>query len=536
MNRGRTSRSSPTPTGRPKSRSRSTVRRVKSPSNLKTHDDQGNMIDDEGIDTFISSLDALAKDEWRARTLTFETLIESLPEPGSVPRQANGIMPWYKSYTALRRLANPINTLFLNPRSTVVKHTTQHFAFFVQRIKDLNPPKADMCKYLLKDLLVPIIAMHAQTVNVIRTYAHDMMAIIIPLCRFKSGLPVLLERLRKDKSHEVRQECVFYLSLICKHWSPSGDETPEDHPYLTSNICTHIGNGLARALTDPAQKVRSESRTAFERFRRHYPELWNEIVQKPDGILSKDLRLKKSIINAAMQADAEGKNVDEVPAYEEGEDYDSRSLGSRGSRGSLNSWNSTSSFMSKHSKPGFRATQRSNSNTRPGAGTRGSRNTSGTLPPTSNKRAPFGNVPSSPDRGSNRGTAVKSASRKTHTLKTAAPASPPPSAKEAPIDIDAPNSSLSKKPNENYQVANQLLAAHKLYIDDLMESLRGEMNTVRDFETLLVKSQRYPKDDGAYGPSEDDVLKYYEAVYSYLDKGGENSIKLRKEMERISKT
>lgn len=393
-----------------------------------------------------------------------------------------------------------------------------------------------MCKYLLKDLLVPIVAMHAQTVNVIRTYAHDMMAIIIPLCRFKSGLPVLLERLRKDKSHEVRQECVFYLSLICKHWSPSGDETPEDHPYLTSNICTHVGNGLARALTDPAQNVRSEARTAFERFRRHYPELWNEIVQKPDGILSKDLRLKKSIINAAMQADAEGKNVDEVPAYEEGEDYDSRSLGSRGSRGSLNSWNSTSSFMSKHSKPGFRATQRSNSNTRPSAGTRSARSTSGTLPPTSNKRAPFGNVPSSPDRGGNRVTAVKSASRKTHTLKTAAPASSLPSANEAPIDINTPNSSLAKKPNENYQVANQLLAAHKLYIDDLMESLRGEMNTVRDFETLLVKSQSHPRDDGAYGPSEDDVLKYYEAVYSYLDKGGDNSIKLRKEMERISKT
>jgi len=497
------------------------------------------MIDDEGIDTFISSLDALAKDEWRARTLAFETLIESLPEPGSAPRQANGIMPWYKSYTALRRLSNPINSLFLNPRSTVVKHSTQHFAFLVQRIKDLNPPKADMCKYLLKDLLVPIIAMHAQTVNLIRTYAHDMTAIIIPLCRFKSGLPVLLERLRKDKAHEVRKECVFFLSMICKHWSPSEDETPEDHPYLTTNICTHIGNGLARALTDPAQQVRSEARTAFERFRRHYPELWNEIVQKSDGILSKDLRLKKSIINAAMQADAEGKHIDEVPSYEEGEDYDARSLGSRGSRSSLNSWNSTSSFMSKtskHSKTGFRATQRSNSNTRPSAGTRGApkRSTNGTLPPSSNKRAPFGNVPASPDRGSNRITAVKAPSRKTHTLKTSAPASPLPSTKRAPIST--PDSSLGKKPNENYQVANQLLAAHKLYIDDLMESLRGEMNTVRDFETLLVKSQSHAKDDATYGPSEDDVLKYYEAVYAYLDKGGDNSIKLRKEMERISKT
>jgi hypothetical protein len=85
-------------------------------------------------------------------------------------------------------------------------------------------------------------------------------------------------------------------------------------------------------------------------------------------------------------------------------------------------------------------------------------------------------------------------------------------------------------------VANQLLASHKIYIDDLMESLRGEMNTVRDFETLLVKSQNNPNEIGTYGPSEDDVLKYYEAVYAYLDKGGEDSIKLRKEMERIGRT
>jgi hypothetical protein len=473
------------------------------------------MIDDEVIDTFISALDALEKDEWRAQTLAFETLVESLPKPGSTSKSVSGIMPWYKSYTALRRLSKPISSVLLNPRSTVVKHCTQHFVFLVQRIRDLNPPKADMCKYLLKDLLTPILSMHAQTVKVIRNYAIDMMTILIPLCRFKSGLPVLLEKLRKDKSSEVREGCVKYLNMIVKYWSREGDESPEETPYLTDNICNHIGNGLARAMMDPTQSVRSEARSAFEHFRCHYPELWNAIVQKPDGIFSKDNRLKKSIMNVAMKADAEGRSVGENPSYESGDDYDVRTLGSVGSRGSMNSWNSTNSFISKgSSKLGFRASVRSSSNTRPRAGTKSApkrTTSSGPRPP---KKSPFGNaaspVPKSPNRAR-------------------------PNAIAKPLAAHN-GSTAGNTPSENYMVANQLLASHKIYIDDLMESLRGEMNTVRDFETLLVKSQNNPNEIGTYGPSEDDVLKYYEAVYAYLDKGGEDSIKLRKEMERIGRT
>jgi len=487
------------------------------------------MIDDGAIDTFIFALEALEKDEWRAQTLAFETLVESLPKPGHPEKHANGIMPWYKSYTALRRLAKPISSVLLNPRSTVVKHCTQHCAFLVQRVRDLNPPKADLCKYLLKDLLATVLHMHAQTVKVIRNYAIDMMTIIIPLCRFKSGLPVLLEKLRKDKSSEVREGCVKYLNMIVKYWSRNGDESesPEEHPYLTSNICSHIGNGLARAMMDPAQSVRSEARNAFEKFRRHYPELWNEIVQKPDGIFYKDQKLKKSIISVAMKNDAEGRSVDEVPSYEDGEDYDARTLGSVGSRGSLNSWNSTNSFISKgSSKPGYRASARSNSNTRPRAGTRAApkRTTSGTRPPSS-KKLPFGNAASPVPKSPNRPKASTLSSSRLHAQKATSSA-----------PLHGSTIVVGKKPNESYRVANQLLASHKLYIDDLMESLRGEMNTVRDFETLLVKSQNHPNDDETYGPSEDAVLKYYEAVYAYLDKGGEDSVRLRKEMERISRT
>ena len=43
-----------------------------------------------------------------------------------------------------------------------------------------------------------------------------------------------------------------------------------------------------------------------------------------------------------------------------------------------------------------------------------------------------------------------------------------------------------KPTTENSLVATQLLAAHKYYIDGLMESFHQKMNVVRDFEALLL--------------------------------------------------
>ncbi len=530
---------------------------------MRTHDEHGNMIDDEAITVFTKALDSLPKDEWRARTLAFEALIESLPGPGSSTGFiGSGIIPWYKSFTALRRLVNPISSLMLNARSTVVKHTGQHLAFLIQRIKDLNPPNADTAKYLLKDLLPSVLALHAQTSNIIRSYGIEMMTIIIPLCRFKSGLPVLLERLRKDKSRDVREGCVRYLKLIVKYWAPEkpGQDTPLDQEYLTPNICKHIGNGLARAMMDGAQSVRTEARNAFELFRHKYPDLWNQIVQKKDGILSKDQRLKKSIMNAALKADADGspEGNNYYPSFDDADDYDTRTLGSNKSSSSVVSWNSNSSFVSKSSRMSGSTRSKLRSNSRPRALHGPSRKSNGNLPPSSKRvptTTPFGKVttPERPKKGDRKHIPIKSSllsSKEPNEGSDESENLPPSrSSSSSPSDEQHSASSITNKissvpktvmakskPSENYMVSNQLLAAHKSYIDDLMESLRTEMNTIRDFESLLVNAQNNPDENGTYGPSEDDVLKYYESVYSYLDKGMANSTKLRHEMERIGRT
>lgn len=520
-----------------------------------------------------------------------------------------------------------MSELLLDARSTVAKHTCQHLAFLVRRIKALNPVNSDTCKYLLKDLLPTVLALHAQTAKVIRGYAAEMMTIIIPLCRFKSGLPVMLERLRKDKSRDVREACVKYLRLVVRHWakdveSPSSSGETEDsaiskpqgQDYLTPSICLHIGNGLARALMDPSQPVRMEARNAFEIFRYKYPDIWNQIVQKRDGILSKDKRLKKSIINAAMKADAEGRSDisnNYYPTYDEGEDYDVNSIHSNGSR---TSWHSRDSFASKASGLNSSKSRRSGSRQR-------QRSTTGLSGPP--KRNPVGGssngaskkIPPSSRNGRNSAHSTMGKSKampkkisndennnnnyssphsKQHhsnhnnLLTNDNQLSPPPSTvsevaiHQAPLpepplmdDIDAehwesrnPSSALGNdiiastssvsensslqhsgsgggasgsiggpRPNENYTVANQLLSAHKSYIDELMESLRTEMNTVRDFEASLLQSKSNMSSNGeSYGPTEDEVLKYYETVYGFLEKGTENGTKLREAMEKVSRT
>lgn len=585
FSRGRSTISQSITNRRPRSLSRS----ASNSSAIKVHDENGNIIDDDAIVKFVAAIESLPADEWRARTMAFESLIDSIPKPNDPPAYiGSDITPWYKSHVTLRRLFKPLSSLLLDARSTVAKHTCQHMASLVSRIKALNPPYSDTCKYLLKDLLPTVLALHAQTVKVIRGYTFEMMNIIIPLCRFKSGLPILLERLRKDKSRDVREACIKYLRLVVKHWAREvtidADDDEESalkakqQDYLTPSICLHLGNGLARALMDPSQEVRKEAKHAFEIFRHRYPSIWNDIVQKRDGILSKDQRLKKSIINAAIQADAEGRTEDSNYAIDEGEDYDGKSIQSNGSR---SSWHSKDSFASRTSrtsrnggKTGFRDANPRRSNSLPrsrptSAGSGGLNGPPKRNPMNGSERPPqvrngriSANQTSSTSRLESSKQSSNVSSKSTASINKNKTGSPGPSVSNSPLEsssmgqsemnkesrnpstispffeITNSTSSLSDhstKPDENFRVASQLLAAHKSYIDELMEGLRAEMNTVREFEELLVQSKSSVSADGLYGPSEDVVLKYFEAVYGFLDKGTENGTKLRKVMENVSK-
>jgi len=106
--------------------------------------------------------------------------------------------------------------------------------------------------------------------------------------------------------------------------------------------------------------------------------------------------------------------------------------------------------------------------------------------------------------------------------------------------------------SENVIIANQLLAAHKTYIDELMENLRKEMNCVREFESKLAKassstSSMKVEDTGENSSqlsstvasttvvTEDAVMDYFEKVYGFLEKANENGKNLRKAIEKVSR-
>jgi hypothetical protein len=270
-------------------------------------DDLNNIVDDEELRRFKAIIEESPVDEWKTRTSAFELLVTSIPE---VKQKFQTAVPkWYQSAQALARLSTPLSSLILDARSTVVKHTCHHIQLLVQRCNIQNPPFSDVCRYLLRDLLPSVINLSAQTVNVIRNYAVDMMCKLIPICRFKSGLPTLLDRLRFDKSRDVREACIRYLKLVLQHWCGTNASTMDNdinlQPYLSTENCTHIGKALAYALSDPSQTVRMEARQSFEIFRDWYPDIWSDIIHDPDGVFGKDMKLKKTILDSASRIDAE---------------------------------------------------------------------------------------------------------------------------------------------------------------------------------------------------------------------------------------
>jgi hypothetical protein len=75
-------------------------------------------------------------------------------------------------------------------------------------------------------------------------------------------------------------------------------------------------------------------------------------------------------------------------------------------------------------------------------------------------------------------------------------------------------------------IAIRLLRAHKNHVDQIMETLKIEMDTLRDFDRLLEEPGR---------PTEEEMLTYFESVELCLNQRDAVAAKLRAEMDRISR-
>lgn len=95
-----------------------------------------------------------------------------------------------------------------------------------------------------------------------------------------------------------------------------------------------------------------------------------------------------------------------------------------------------------------------------------------------------------------------------------------------PIDAEGLAAAGPAALPEHYIIAEQLLRAHKTHVDQIMETLKIEMDTLRDFEQSLEQEQ---------APTQEQVLNYFESVGLCLDQRTTAGNILQREMDRIAK-
>jgi CLASP N terminal len=86
-------------------------------------------------------------------------------------------------------------------------------------------------------------------------------------------------------------------------------------------------------------------------------------------------------------------------------------------------------------------------------------------------------------------------------------------------------SSATQPPPEHIVIAIRLLRAHKSHVDQIMETLKLEMDTLRDFDRLLELPGR---------PTEEELITYYESIDLCLQQRYNANMTLRKEMNQLS--
>lgn len=77
------------------------------------------------------------------------------------------------------------------------------------------------------------------------------------------------------------------------------------------------------------------------------------------------------------------------------------------------------------------------------------------------------------------------------------------------------------------KIAYELLEAHKLHVDQVMETLKVEMDALKDFEMILLEQ-------GPLRPTEEEVVEYFESLGLCLEQRRKAGTILQKRMDRIS--
>jgi hypothetical protein len=530
-------------------------------------------IEDGPVLSFVETIEHTKPEQWQKRTMALQQLISG------IPNEISGTdTMWYNSPKFLRHLALPLGELLKDPRSSVVKRTADSCTALFSKCG------AD-ARYLLKDLMPTILAVHAQTVQVIRNSVLEMMVESLPLVPCKSVMPLLLERLKSDKSRTVREACAVYLALALESWTEEG--------YLTDDIWFQVGTSLIRALRDASPSVRNEAKRGVEYTRVTKPAVWHRLIHDPEGPAAAEPKLKRMLLRMSND-----------------ESVDSLSVASRGSYASSHH-GGRQMFPPRHHPHPVSSRPVPSAVVFPDDAPK----KSGLGPPIRISTVPYGTESprhfttqksrykvgspvrrlASPETNTRErvdSDLLKSdlsgirndlsnleirTTETTTTVDTAAEDESPrmvleqegpfiASVKELKeqamgrrsrrssilqerfrmsssiasssnlLDDDPPEISADTNGEtrhtispEHVRIAQQLLEAHRSHIDKIMETLRMEMDALKEFEILLVDETRPSR------PTEDDVLDYFESVGLCLDQRTSSGKELQREMDRISK-
>ena len=77
------------------------------------------------------------------------------------------------------------------------------------------------------------------------------------------------------------------------------------------------------------------------------------------------------------------------------------------------------------------------------------------------------------------------------------------------------------------KIAHELLEAHKLHVDQVMETLKVEMDALKDFELIMLEQ-------GPLRPTEEEVVEYFESLGLCLEQRKKAGSIMQKKMDRIS--
>ena len=562
------------------------------------------------IRDFASVIENTIAEEWHKRTSAFTALVAAIPSGSDYSERE----AWFNSPLTLRHLAFPLSELLKDARSTVVKRTCESCSALFSKCQ------ID-ARYLLKDIMPTILALHAQTVQVIRIYAQDMTVEAFSFVPCKMAMPLLLDRLKSDKSRTVRDACCLYLGTGLSEWSA-------DESYLTLEIWEKVGTALVTALHDRSPEVRKNAKKGLETVHQQRSEIIAKLLQNKD--LTRDMRVKK-VLQRIEAGEVVGDDVS-VGSSRAGSASDRNH---RSHRGAPNYQRSSPRALT--TKKGVPKTIGGSADT-PEAhrSHRGAPRYQRPPPrtPTSNKAIPQSigapaDTPEAPPRRMNRpakggglgppvrtNAPFKAAMNSPSTLfrkvdQTAVLPTPasdkisadvlPPTASDK-ISADGASRELPKVetgPGESFNtldsigdtlpsignaselrkfaksrsnsrrssllqerfsrsslnfssqdsqllkteedgdikqvnpqpehltIATELLEAHKRHVDQIMETLKIEMDAMKGFEMVLLE-------EGPQRPTEDEVLEYFESVGLCLEQRNKAGARLQRNMDRIS--